>query len=95
MNIIIIVSNNLTELVKRSKFYRSVIEEISDNIEKNPVLEEAKDFTQGMVDDRLRDEFYEAEWEKLKPELTDDVDLPLIVSRDPVSSTLAKASTLI
>ena len=95
MNVIIIVSYNLTELVKRSKFYRSIIEGISDNIEKNPVLEEAKDFTQGMVDDRLRDELYNATWGKLKRELTDDVDLPLIVSRDPVSSTLAKVSTLI
>lgn len=76
---------NLTELVKKSKFYRNVIEDISDNVEAYPVLDEAKDFTLGRAEEQLMDDFFESVWDLLKPDLTEDVDLPLIVSRDPVS----------
>lgn len=76
---------NLTELVKKSKFYRNVIEDISDNVEAYPVLEEAKDFTLERAEEQLMDDFFESVWDLLKPEQTEDVDLPLLVSRDPVS----------
>ena len=71
--------------MKKSKFYRNVIEDISDNVEAYPVLDEAKDFTLGRAEEQLMDDFFESVWDLLKPDLTEDVDLPLIVSRDPVS----------
>lgn len=85
----------LTELVKKSKFYKNVIEDISDNLEANPVLEEAKNFTLERAEDQLMGDFFDAIWDLLKPELTENVDLPLIVSRDPVSCILVRASTLL
>ena len=75
----------LIELVKKSKFYRNVIEDISDTVEANPVPEKARNFTLERAEGQLMDTIFDALWDLLKPELTDNVDLPLIVSRDPVS----------
>ncbi len=72
--------------MKKSKFYRNVIEDISDNIEANPVLERVKNFTLiEKAEEKLMKDFFNVTWNLLKPELTENVDLPLIVSRDPVS----------
>lgn len=88
LNVMYYFCVNLTELVKKSKFYRNVIEDLSDNVDSHPVVEELKNFTQKQAEKQLMDSIFDALWDLLKSELTEIVELPLIVSRDPVSCAL-------
>ena len=80
---------NFTELLKKSKFYKNAKEEIGDAFKKVPELNETKDFATKKIEMELMNRFFDGLWNLFKPYLIQDVRLPLIVSRDPVSPTFS------
>ena len=72
--------------MEKNKFYRNALEEINDAFKRTPEIENYKDFVSERIDKDLMKGFLDYIWDLLKPKLTFDADLPLIVSRDPVST---------
>ena len=75
-------------MLRKSKFYKNAKEEIDDAFKRVPELGETKNFATEEIEEiegELMDRFFDSIWELLNPDTTQEVELPLLVSRDPVS----------
>ena len=77
---------SFSELLRKSKFYKNAKEGVDDAFKRAPEIEETKDFATNEIEEELMGRFFDSIWELLNPDTTQEVELPLLVSRDPVSS---------